>query len=90
MIHPDPIFTNNPLLFAECILKQGIVIAFGQTFFMLALLVSKKSGPVCMIGFTSVIFSYFLSVFRYNEPLNLLCIAGSLIALIGIYYTVIK
>jgi len=42
------------------------VIAAAQAFFMIALLLTKKSGPVCMIGFVSVIFSYFLSVLRYH------------------------
>lgn len=66
MLHPDQVVAHNPKLFAECLLKQGLVIAAAQTFYMVSLLLTKKSGPVCMIGFTSVIFSYFLSVTRYN------------------------
>lgn len=66
MLHPDEVVVNNPLLFAECLLKQGLVIAAAQAFFMLALLLTKKSGPVCMISFVSVVFSYFLSIIRYN------------------------
>lgn len=66
MIFPDLIINMNPLLFFECIVKQGLILATAQAFFMVALLLTKKSGPVCMIGFVSVVFSYFLSVLRYN------------------------
>lgn len=70
--------------------KLGLITAFGQIFFMSALLLTKKLGQVSIIGFVSVIFSYFLSVFRYNEPINFLCVFGSLAALFGIYHIVIK
>jgi hypothetical protein len=42
------------------------MMASAQAFFMIALLITKNSGPVTMTGFTSVIFSYLLSIFRYN------------------------
>lgn len=90
MFFPDPVILTKPWIFFECILKQGLVTAIAQAFFMIALLLSRKSGPICMISFVSVIFSYFLSVLRYNEPLNFLCIIGSLVAGAGIYCVVIK
>lgn len=66
ILHPDEVVANNPRLFAECLFKQGLVIAAAQAFFMVSLLLTKKSGTVCMVGFISVVFSYFLSVIRYN------------------------
>lgn len=71
-------------------LYQGLVIAVAQAFFMGALLLSKKSGPITMIGFVGVIISYLISVLRYHEPLSLFCVIGAFCALIGIYKTVIK
>jgi hypothetical protein len=61
-----------------------------QTFFVVALLLSKRSGPITMIGFVGVIASYVVSVHRYHEPLSLFCVAGAICALIGIYKTVMN
>lgn len=90
MQNPETVIHNNPILFAKCLLYQGITIAIAQAFFMAALLLSKKSGPITMVGFVGVIISYLISVLRYNEPLSLFCVLGALLALIGIYKTVIK
>lgn len=77
-------------MFAKCLLYQGIIIAIAQAFFMGALLLSKKSGPITMIGFVGVVISYMISVLRYHEPLSAFCVIGATCALIGIYKTVIR
>lgn len=86
--NPDKIVANNGTLFAQCILCQGLLIALAQAFFMSALLLSKKSGPITMVGFVGVIISYLISVFRYQEPLSIICVVGAALALVGIFRTV--
>jgi hypothetical protein len=53
-------------MFLYLFFRQGFINGIAQIFFMTALLLTKKSGEVSVIGFTSVIFSYFLSVVRYH------------------------
>lgn len=52
--------------FIYCILFQSIPLAFCQAFFMSALLISKKTGIISMVGYVGVVFSYFISMFRYG------------------------
>lgn len=66
MSDPENVIKNNPILFGKCLLYQGVVIAIAQAFFMGALLLSKKSGPITMIGFVGVVISYIISVLRYH------------------------
>lgn len=66
MSDPENVIKNNPILFGKCLLYQGVVIAIAQAFFMGALLLSKRSGPITMIGFVGVVISYIISVLRYH------------------------
>lgn len=66
MSNPEKVISNNMELFGKCLLFQGITIAVAQAFFMGALLLSKKSGPITMVGFVGVVISYGISVFRYH------------------------
>lgn len=88
--NPDDVISNNMELFGACLLFQGVTIAVAQAFFMGALLLSKKSGPITMIGFIGVVISYGISVLRYHEPLSIFCVMGAVLALAGIYKTVVK
>lgn len=90
MRDPENVINNDSLLFGKCLLFQGVTIAIAQAFFMGALLLSKKSGPITMIGFVGVVISYFISVIRYHEPLSAFCIIGAILALVEIFKTVMK
>jgi hypothetical protein len=65
-VYSDKVISNNPIMFVYLMLRLGMITAIGQIFFMTALLLTKKAGEVSIIGFVSVIFSYFISVWRYN------------------------
>lgn len=83
-------FSNNFYLLLKCLLYQGIPISICQNFFMHALLLTKNSGIMTMVGFIGVVFSYFLSIFRYGEPLNWLCVTGTILVIYGVSKVVIK
>lgn len=67
------------------LLYTGLVGAIGQFFFIAGLQIAKSTGSGAIIGFISVIIGYFVSIFRYNEEINPLCVIGSLLVLYGIY-----
>jgi hypothetical protein len=52
--------------FIFCILFQSLPLALCQAFFMSALLISKKTGIISMVGYVGVAFSYFISIIRYG------------------------
>ena len=85
----QPFHSNYPLVL-KCLLFQGVPLAIGQFFMMHALLITKKTGIMSMIGFVGLAFSYFLSIFRYGEEVNWLCLSGTLLVLVGVAFIVIK
>lgn len=38
----------------------------GQTLYIAGLRMSKNAGAVSIMGFASIVMSYFISIFRYN------------------------
>lgn len=58
--------------------------------FSQALVLTKKHGVMTMTTFTSVIWSYLLKIFRYDEIVNWICVFGTLLIVGGIYKIVIK
>lgn len=83
-------YYDNYSLVLKCLLFQGLPLAFGQFLKMHALLLTKKTGTMAMIGFVGLAFSYFLSIFRYGEEVNWLCLSGTILVLIGVAFIVIK
>ena len=77
-------FENNGFLFFKCIIFQGLVLAVCQIFYMHALLLTSKVGIMTMVGFVGVVFSYFLSIFRYGEQINYLCVIGTILVIYGV------
>jgi len=76
--------------FICCILFQSLPLAFCQAFFMSALLLSKKIGVISMVGYVGVAFSYFISIIRYGEPFNFICLIGTIFVATGVYRVIIK
>ena len=59
-------FRKDYLLFLKSFIISGLVLALSQACFMEALLLTEKKGMIAMIGFLGVVFSYLLSIVRYN------------------------
>ena len=57
---------------------------------MHALLITSKVGIMTMVGFVGVVFSYFLSIFRYGEEVNYLCVTGTVLVIYGVSQIVLK
>jgi hypothetical protein len=68
---------------------QGIPIAIAQSLFSYSLLICKSSGIVTMMNFLGVVLGYFVSIFRYDETINVICLAGTCLVLLGIYRIVL-
>ena len=81
---------GNIFLMVKCLLFQGIPLAIGQFFMMHALLLTQKTGIMSMIGFTGLAFSYFLSIVRYGEEVNWICLSGTIFVLVGVAFIVMK
>jgi drug/metabolite transporter (DMT)-like permease len=52
--------------------------------FINALLMTKKYGVVTPFMFTNIVVGYLLSVFRYGEQVNPICLAGALGIVMGV------
>jgi uncharacterized membrane protein len=55
-----------------------------------AVKLQKKTGNVTMIGMWSVILGYIISIFRYNEKLNMIGVSGSCLIFIGLILVLYK
>lgn len=56
-------------------------MGFCQILFMSALNLTKNTGVLTMLMLLYTVTAYFVSFFRYNEPINILAIMG--LALMG-------
>lgn len=72
------------------IIACGFVTAFSQIFFIGAIKMTKNTGVVTTFSFTSVIVGYLVSVIKYNEPINPVCIMGGGLILFGLLRIVLK
>ena len=59
-------------------------MTIGQITFIGATTMTKNTGVLTMFGFVSVIVGYVVSVFKYNEAINPVCIFGAVFILIGL------
>jgi hypothetical protein len=62
----------------------GIPMALGNLIYIYVITKTKNIGiaTLCISG--SVFIAYFVSVFRYNEKINLICFFGSISIIIGL------
>lgn len=70
--------------FLWSLLYQGLPLAVGQTFFSNALRLTKNHGITTMVGFIGVILGYLVKIFRYKEELNMVCVIGSVLIMLGV------
>lgn len=70
------------------ILFTGIPLTIAQTLFIAALRMSKNTGMVSIMGFSAVVVSYFINIFRYNEKPNIVTTVGVVLVLFGLWRTI--
>ena len=63
---------------------MGIPITLGLLAFTYALLLTKNYGRLTPFMFTSILFSYMVSVLRYGEGINVICLMGAAAIVVGI------
>jgi drug/metabolite transporter (DMT)-like permease len=83
----------HPMTVGETIsafVKVSILLGLANIFLTLALTITKKTGTVTMIQFANVIWGYLISIFRYNEKINILAICGSICIFFGLMFVLIK
>jgi drug/metabolite transporter (DMT)-like permease len=83
----DPV---NPVNFLISIVVSRFPMALSTLFFVTALKINLNSGMTTMFVFNSVVVGYLLSIFRYNEKLNVICLLGSLLIVISLGKILIK
>ncbi len=94
---------NTPLLFIypnpetisfghniKLLFLIGIPLAMSFIFYNSGLRVAKKTGVASMMDFSVVIIGYVVSIFKYNETVNLLGVVGSLCIFVGLLLVVVK
>ena len=67
---------------------MGIPITMGLSAYVLALLLTKNYGTLTPFMFTSIIFGYLVSIFRYGEDVNVICLIGAVAIVVGIVFNV--
>ena len=67
---------------------MGIPITMGLSAYVLALLLTKNYGTLTPFMFTSIIFGYLVSIFRYGEDVNVICLIGAVAIVFGIVFNV--
>ena len=65
---------------------MGIPITVGLIAFGSALLWTNKYGKLTPFMFVSIIFGYVVSVFRYGESVNVVCLLGTVAIVVGIVF----
>lgn len=80
----------SPIKFLISIGICGLPIAVSALFFLMALKINHNSGMTTMFIFSSVVVGYLLSIFRYHENINVLCVIGSLLIVISLGKILLK
>ena len=66
------------------LITVGLVLSISVFLYVTALLMTKNTGNLTIIGFTGVIVGYGISLVRYGEPPNIIGILGSVGILVGL------
>lgn len=76
--------------FVADLLSIGLVLNASALFYIKSLYMTKNSGNVTIIGFTSVILGYGISLVKYGETPNQFGVYGSICILIGLICVIFK
>jgi drug/metabolite transporter (DMT)-like permease len=66
------------------LLFSGLPMCIGQLCFVGSLFLTHNYGMLTPFMFTSIIWGYLVSIFRYGEAVNLVCLTGSIAIVVGI------
>lgn len=82
---------RTPLnIFAPSFIWTGLVLGGCFTMFNIGLSISENVSVCSMLSQFTVIIGYGYSVFRYGEPLNKVCIFGTLLLISGVFSVIFK
>ncbi len=82
---------RTPLnIFAPSFIWIGLVLGGGFTMFNIGLSLSENTSVCSMLSQFTVIIGYGYSVFRYGEPLNIVCILGTILLVYGVFSVIFK
>ena len=65
---------------------MGFPIAIGQFFAVAAMVMAKKLAVVTPFQFSSIIVGYLVSIFRYEEKVNIICLIGGAAIMLGVIF----
>ena len=74
----------TPWQAAEAALLMGVPVTFGLLAFAAALLMTTNYALLTPFMFTAIIFSYLVSVIRYGQEVNIVCLFGAIAIVTGI------
>lgn len=75
---------------AELFIKVGLPMSIGSMLYIGSLFLSKKSGNVTIVGFSTVFIGYAISIIRYGETPNALGVMGSLCIGCGLFMVLLR
>ena len=66
----------------------GIPMVLGQFMGISAMIMTKKLGMVTPFQFTNIVLGYLVSIFRYNESVDIICLIGGMAIILGVVFIV--
>ena len=72
----------------EAIVFTGIPVSFGQLLGVSAFLMTKKLGMITPFQFSNIVLGYLISIFRYDEDINVICLAGGIMIILGVIFII--
>lgn len=71
-------------LIYESFLWTGLPMGLGETLFTLSLSIGNNVGLVSIVGYSTVVIAYILSILRYGERINAICMIGAIFVIGGV------
>ena len=75
-------------MLVESFIFAGLPMTAGQLSFIGALTLTKDYGVITTLSFTTIIVGYLVSIFRYNEQVNIIAVLGALVIVVGLVFLV--
>ena len=72
--------------FFLAVLISGVPMTISQLLVIEAMLLTKKYGMLIPFQFTSIIVAYGISVIRYDESINVVCLLGGMAIVLGVVF----
>lgn len=72
----------------EAIVFTGIPVSFGQLLGISAFLMTKKLGMITPFQFSNIVLGYLISIFRYDEDINVICLVGGIMIILGVIFII--